>query len=202
MGKKLKTANFLDLVIKKPLIDSVAIFGFVKILSLLVDRDFIPHTQYVILIIAICLYSSFTSNEKKQIYTCTLFIITILAFLILKHLQWEHWSLIILEVLFISCFIYNLVYYIRRMFEFSYGKSILPNITFLMFYFFFVFFQPNIAIDAIERPIISFSRLDISNFISINYKNEYQFDLIYTTWNILTLLISSFSFRSKLKKRK
>lgn len=202
MGKKIKAANFLDQVIKKPLIDSVAIFGFVKILSLLVDRDFIPHTQYVILIIAICLYSSLTSNEKKQIYTCSLFILSFTTFLVLKHFEWNHWSLILLEALFISCFIYNLVYYIRRMFEFSYGKSILPNIAFLAFYFFFVFFQPNIAIDAIEKPIISFSRLDITNFISINYKNEYQFDVIYTTWNILTLLISTFSFRLKLKKRK
>lgn len=197
-----KIVSVLELALKKPLIDAVAIFGFVKILSLLVDRNFIPHTQYIVLILIICLYSSLTSHEKKQVYTCVIFIVTFGLFLVLKHLEWEHWSFIILELIFLGSFIYNLVFYIRKMFEFSYGKSLLPTLSFLTFYFFFVFFQPNISIEAIERPIISFSRLDITNFISINYKNNYQFDLIYTIWNVLTLLISTYSFRTQFKKPK
>lgn len=189
----------LNLGIKRPFIDALGIYGFVKILSILVDRNYIPHTQYILLMMIIFLFSALTSGEKKQVYTCLLFVFSLATFVGLKHFGFDHYPLWILETAFISCLVYNLVLYIRKMFEFNYGKSLLPTFFFLLFYFAFVFLQPNISTEALERPIIHFSELNITNFISINYKERYQFDLVYTGWNALTLLICSYSFRSQLK---
>lgn len=195
-----KKDNQLSLIIRRPFIDALGIYGFVKILSILVDRNYIPHTQYILLMMIICLFSALTSNEKKQIYTCFLFIVSLTTYLALKHFQFDQWPLWVLEGMFISCFIYNLVLYIRKMFEFNHGKSLLPTLSFLLMYFGFVFFQPNISTEALEKPIIYFTKLQLENFISINYKNKYQFDIVFTLWNALTLLICAYSFKSQFKK--
>lgn len=206
MGKKtgaLSANNIvasLDVGLKKPFIDALGIYGFVKILSILVDRNYVPHTQYILLMMIICLFSALTSGEKKQVYSCLLFVVSLALFVILKHLEFSYFPFWILETIFISCLIYNLVLYIRKMFDFNYGKSLFPTVCFLLFYFGFVLLQPNISTEALESPIIHFSELRISNFISINYKDRYQFDLIYTVWNALTLMICSYSFRSQFKR--
>lgn len=196
-----KMVGLLEQTIKKPFLDALAIFGFVKILSIVVDRDFIPHIHYIILLISICLYSSITSHEKKQVYTSAVSIVSFCLFLILKPYDTPKWSMTVLEITFLVCFIYNLVFYIRRMFNFTSVKSKLPIFSFLIMYFTFIFLQPIVSIEEIQKPIINFSKIELKNFISINYQDEYQFDLIYTIWNVLTLLITGHSIKGASKTR-